>query len=540
MKTSHLILTGAVGLLAGVLAGRVDRRPDSAVPPSAARNLSALQDGPQLDPVLAFPSDDTRIVRLFSALQEPLVLKKRFELFEALGDLTAQDLPALVKHVEGFPDIPRNELLPTLVDRWFELDFEAAQSWMLAHPKESMSIMAWATANPEEALRHALAMQGERRATSLLQAAMSQLAGEDPAAQAARLRTLPSGKLRAEAFEDILAAWAKKDPVAAYASLAEIPPGIARDVARDDVLHKWAERDPAGALAEVNVLLPTLKAGVLGNKLITDLADLIGKKNPHLVLEWLGTLPVEFRTAPAIAAARGWAAKEPAAALDWCVENGVDVARGHRFGFGGWHAGVLGEALAAQPAATIEWLESLPAGPDRDRLLENALVDSLWRVPKEQLFGEGTAFAMRLFEQLAEDSQARTATALGRKRAEQGDLIDLTAWAQNFPPGSARANAVAGAMGAAYVRDASRVEPLLASMASPPDRDAALRGLAEAMSNAAPVDAAVRALAITDPATRRETLGSIVTGWVERDPETARTWLRDSATIPEAWKQAWR
>jgi hypothetical protein len=160
-------------------------------------------------------------------------LKKQFERFEALRDLTATDLPALVKHVESFAYIPRNELLPTLVDRWFELDFEAAQSWMLAHPKEFRPIKAWATANPEAALREALAIQGDWRASDLLRAAISQLAGEDPAAQAARLRTLPKGKLRDDVFQSVLAEWAKKDPAAAYAALAEILPGQAHDAARD-------------------------------------------------------------------------------------------------------------------------------------------------------------------------------------------------------------------------------------------------------------------------------------------------------------------
>jgi hypothetical protein len=383
-------------------------------------------------------------------------------------------------------------------------------------------------------------MQGDWRATSLLQAAISQLAGEDPAAQVTRLKSLPAGELRDGVFQSVLAAWAKKDPAAAYASVAEIPPGQAHDAARYGVLREWAERDPTGALAQINALLPTLQAGVLGNQLITGVAERVGQKDPRLALEWLSTLPVEFRDAPAIAAARVWAAKEPAAALDWCVENGVEVARGKRDNFNAWGAGVLGEALAAQPAATIEWLEARPAGPDRERLLERALEDSLWLAPKEQLFSKGTAFATRLFEQLSPEAQARTAAGLGRKRGEQGDLADLGAWAQNFAPGPARADALAGAVSAAYARGASGVEALFANTASAADRDAALRGLTEAMRHTAPASAADRALTITDPDMRRQALESVMTIWLKRDPETARTWLRDTATIPETWKQAWR
>ena len=542
MKAVALMVTGAVGLAVGALFGTADRRTTLAAPTNAVTKVHEGKAGTDgvLGGQLAFASDDERIVRVFSALQEPLALKKRFELFEALRGLTAHDFSALVKRAESFPFIRRNELVPPLLDRWFELDFDAAQSWMRVHPTEFMAIEAWAKANPEKALREAFAMQDDWRATSLLYQAIRQLAGDDHAAQAARLKTLASSKLRDDVFQSVLADWAKTDPAAAYAALAEIPPGRTHDGARDGVLRNWAERDPAGALAQVNALLPMLKAGVLGNELVTDLAERVGKKDPRLVLEWLSELPVEFRAAPAIGAARVWAAKDPAAALDWCLANGVDVARGRRMGFNSWQAGVLGEALAAHPDLAVAWLEGLRAGPDRDRLLERALQDSLWRVPKEQLFDEDNAFAMRLFNELAAESQVRAATALGEKRAQQGDLTDLHDWAENFTVDAARANAIAGAMAATYERDASRVEPLLASSTSPADRDAALRGLAGAMSNSAPAEAAARALAINDPALRRETLGTIVSAWKTRDPDAAVAWLRDSAGIPEAWKQSWQ
>ena len=76
-----------------------------------------------------------------------------------------------------------------------------------------------------------------------------------------------------------------------------------------------------------SAILPTLEAGVFGNEVVTATASAAAQKDPRLVLDWLGTIPVAFRIAPAIAAARKWATQEPSAALDWCIENGVDVAR---------------------------------------------------------------------------------------------------------------------------------------------------------------------------------------------------------------------
>ena len=60
------------------------------------------------------------------------------------------------------------------------------------------------------------------------------------------------------------------------------------------------------------------------------------------------------------------------------------------------------------------------------------------------------------------------------------------------------------------------------------------------MSDAAPAEATTRALAISDPGLRHETLGPIVTAWQKRDPELASAWLRETGAIPEAWKQAWQ
>lgn len=59
-----------------------------------------------------------------------------------------------------------------------------------------------------------------------------------------------------------------------------------------------------------------------------------------------------------------------------------------------------------------------------------------------------------------------------------------------------------------------RVEALLAGTRPGADRDAALRGLAEAMSHAAPADAASRALGIGDSSARRDTLEAVIVPWL--------------------------
>ena len=214
------------------------------------------------------------------------------------------------------------------------------------------------------------------------------------------------------------------------------------------------------------------------------------------------------------------------------------VARGKLLDFGFWQAGVLAAALAKDAAATLAWIEAQPAGSERERLLERALDEGKWWQTKGQSPSADAEMAIRLLRELPEDAQIRGANRLGRKRAEHGDLGDLNAWSQNSFAGPVRAEAIASAVGVAFKIDASRVDALLAGVAGA-DRDAALRGLATAMSDTTPANAATRALGIADASLRRETVDSVMTTWLKRDPEASRAWLQGAPNIPSAWKQAW-
>ncbi|MEO8351085.1 MAG: hypothetical protein ABI680_05100, partial [Chthoniobacteraceae bacterium] len=98
MKAGPLILTCAAGLVAGVFLGIARHDADIArTPLSVAPPTLGIETGRTRPDELSPPADsDARIVRVFSALHEPQVLKSRHEFFHALADLTAQDLPSLI------------------------------------------------------------------------------------------------------------------------------------------------------------------------------------------------------------------------------------------------------------------------------------------------------------------------------------------------------------------------------------------------------------------------------------------------------------
>jgi hypothetical protein len=366
--------------------------------------------------------------------------------------------------------------------------------------------------------------------------ALLQLAGDDNRARIAKLKTFPDNELRSLALQVTLSNWAKTEPAAAYASLGELAPGARHDDAQIVIFLNWAQSDPGAALHAIDAILPTLEAGVLGNSMISVVAERAVRKNPRQALDWISGLPVEFKMIPAMISARTVAQTEPIAALDWCLENRIDIAREPWVTLSRSSICVLAEALSANPAAVAGWLENLPAGGNRDSLMERGLQNSLWAVSADQRF-EKEAVCMRLFRQLSEEAQLHSAGDLGKKRGEQG-LGDLNEWAQTFSSGQVRANAVAGAMMGVY-KQGAQVDALLGGVSAGPDRDAALRGLATAMGAVEPANAAIRALAIGDNELRHETLSAVMGEWLKRDPEASRVWLSKDALIPATWKAGW-
>ncbi|MHA3774455.1 hypothetical protein ACXR0O_23255 [Verrucomicrobiota bacterium sgz303538] len=544
MKLLPLILSSVLGLTVGI-AGKLYTLGSSGLAASptvalAEARLGVRGDASRTNEEQGFrpASADTPMSRLVSALQQPVRLRQRVALSAALSDVRAEDLTALVKQTGSLPKEMASALLPVLVKRWFELAPDAAQAWALASSMESSTIQAWAQANPESAIRAASASE-QWWSSLLLTAALDALYGKDVAAMLARARTLPAGYLQQDTLDMVMRKWAEQDPVAAFAGLDGLPLGQMAESVRRTVLNEWTKRDPAGALAKLKEILPTIKAGVLGNRLVTETAEIVAIKDPLLALNWLRGLPNEFSSVPTIGVARRWAEKEPLAALKWCIANDVDVARMKPLNSVTWQNSVLAEAIERAPAETIAWVEAFPPGAERERILECAFQKALWGTSKEQLFGTESGLAWRLFNQMPAEAQAACAGTFGQVRAEQGDLKDLNLWANNFGPGLARSNAIAGAVSAIYRRDASRVEPLLATVTASADRDAALRGLASSMGYSAPADAAARALEIRDTTVRQETLEEIVLAWIRRDPESSREWLREATSVPAELKQAW-
>ena len=540
MKTPLLILTSLAALTLGFALG-FSTSPD-AVGLSPQRGSEAGAASPQQAQASgesgALPanlSNNERVVRVFSALQERVELRKKHALFEALQGLTSADMAALVRHVESLSKSASAELLPALIERWFELDPASATEWITAAKPNYQLAVVWAKSDPEGAIRFALASPDWMFADTLIQHAFIKLYATDPAGRFARSQALPAGKLRDEAIYTALSGWAANDPAAAFAAFESHSFEKGRSEVLQILLQSAVSKDPAWTLAKLSELLPTLKTGVLGNDLVRNIANRVAQKDPKQALDWLGGLPGEFRDAVIVPVGKQWAQKEPLAALEWCMANGVDITRAEWNGTDTWQPAMLGVFMEKASAATFATLAALPAGQQRDSLLEAAFMESLWHTPGKDLYADGDAMAWSFYKQLPEDAQTAKAYLFGQKRAVFGDIADVSDWAQGFAPGTARSNAIAGAMFSTQQKSPEKAEAQLAKLTTPADRDAALRGIAPAQPAPAGAD---RALTIADPTIRRDTLEKILPKWLKADASASRAWLQ-RANIPEEWRQDW-
>jgi len=537
MTTYRYLLPALIGMLAGISAAVVtepQRQIHSGPEPVMALPGAVSMTGADAEAVrIAFPGDDGRIARLFSALQQPAWLLRYYEVVEALNEIKPHEISAFVRHLESSRGEAKDELFTTLVERWFELDPAAARDWALTSSMEWSTVTAWGRADPAGAFDAAI-QSDQSWAPSLLSAAMRADDEKDMRPHLQKVRSLPPGPPRDRLLAPLIVAFVQKDPAAAYAAVEELSTPSARDQARYDVLRQWAREDPAGVLPVLEQMLLTRELGAMGHAYVTEVAQHAGRVNPGLVLRWLENLPSAARVPAGIAVAGDWATKEPIPAVEWCMANGIEITRPRYLGSRGegWQPPVLELAMRTAPQETLALLNTLPQGADRDRLLECAFVASLKEVKGDHLAGPGWS----LYRQLPEEAQIENARVLGIVRARQGEPHEFSDWLQNFPAGAARSNAVTGALADAALRDSVYGKTLLGSLTTPADRDAGLRGM---IPFTPPAAAAPLALEISDPQMRKDALEGVVTAWLKKEPAAARDWIDGATAVPTSWKQEW-
>jgi hypothetical protein len=288
-------------------------------------------------------------------------------------------------------------------------------------------------------------------------------------------------------------------------------------------------------------LLPELKAGLIGNTTLNRVVGLAAQKDPQAAMTFVDQLPENLKRSASMSAAYEWAKSDATAALEWCHSAGVDVGRSLRLNEDGATDGsVLTAGMLKQPYETLAWVTALPAGPERDRLLEMSLRDGLEYGGKELLARDDGAFLMGLYQKLPPEAQERSAWRIGSSMAVANQVSDLSIIANMFESGAAQTGAISGVFESLSFHNKPKAESLLATLNSGPNLDAALIGMVSALARQSSLpSAAEKAMMISDPLAQRRALDTVVTDWLQRDPAAGRKWLDQASELPAEWIRKW-
>ncbi len=480
------------------------------------------------------PDIPERLGSILTAIQDlhgGQVLRGRAELYEAISSLTTDQLIAMLDRSEGMPPRFKTWLGTVILDRLFQLDPAKADTWLKAHFNDHQYWWAWAEHAPESALREFLEKNAAQGFPGFFTHALECMNGKTPEEKIAFLEKMPPGVNRNACLCDIITTWAGSDPYAALDALSALPKGRARSDLENDVLRKCIAKDAGLAMRRAELLFQSTNDTMA----IMTVADGVASRDPQAAFDWITTLPDELRPNAQQVAIRHWAKTDPISALDWCIDNGVDVTSRVRYVEGS----ILKSAIMEQPAQTIDWINSLEEGPDRDQLAERALQERLDRIAPAKLLSDSSDAIFSLYAELPESAKPRAANAIGQKMGWRYNFEDFNRWASQLTSNPERQAAIIGLTAVLGIQSGGEEKFLkdLDSFSSTQDRDAALIGFSQGERGP---DALMYALQISDPIQRQDALDTAVDRWLQSQPDTCKAWIHDHASqLPAASMTDW-
>ena len=533
------LLVFAAGLAAGAWFS-IDRRAAdfSAGIGRRLAESAAATPAPARSDAHAFSSDEEMLTAIMSALVEEEPLLRAHRLHELLGGLGSAELGQLFRHaVQMESRERRGELLGALLARWAEADPAAAAAAVQPHRDRCRAAgqygwrnldgeicRAWAQAMPEAVLAEAAHAPDSAWASENAWAAIQTLGEGDPARQLAVLAGQPASRLQTTLAAWVIRVLSEKDPAAAEAALALLTDPRQRANMQVEILAKLTAHDPAAGLARLAALAPGLAPGAASTRLVGAILGAVAARDAAAALRAIDGLPEELRPQARSSVLVGWAGEHPLAALEWTKASGLepsDVNALAYFGVNdfGWNS-LVGTALERDRAGTLAWMRAQPGSPQRDAMLGAALQR-----------GSSAPLAQRLevFAALSPEGQARsTEWVILGLRAEGDDRA--AAWIKGLPSCAARAAAVWQLAYYESYTAPDQLDTLAEAWPAGPDRDAALRGVAQKVSQIDSNRALDYVRRIGDPTAREAAFYRTANIWLGRDATAARAWL---AATPE-------
>ena len=433
------------------------------------------------------------------------------EMGTTLGELDSAQIATLLDRLNKEGSRQMQDRCAWLFSWWSKRDPKAAAAWF--RPQLDAAAQ---DGPPNSAMMTARALK------------IAAWAKTDPLAALEYARQHLHQGIAVELLRDAMDGWADENAEQHLAVLLAFPEGKARTMGLKIFLWNWSKRDAAAAVAQYRAL------GLADSPLLSRLLKSAAESNPVHALDLLAQFDAAqiARSAPALV--EQWARNDPAAALGWALAHGVgvnghfeDTGRVEHNSFrreswsGGQYSNPFNKALEKQPAATLAWVRSLPAGAERDRFLELAATS-----------GKDFEQTLGLFSELPAEAAPRVANRLGAFFQSEPERVQK--WAASLPAGPAREEAWQG-IGAVTKEEL----PLPAGA----DRDAMLSGMIRTFQNEKTTEQALAlAVKIGDAQLRRDVIDEAMDDAVNLHPDKAEAALAllEKVSIPDEWKQRWR
>jgi hypothetical protein len=533
MSDRHRTLLSVLSVAFGIALGYVSTSGSGNSGSNPKVNIVTNKDGDPGDTAIgeSTKSDEDEFTHLLSALRDSGTLKGRADLYRALAHLRTADVAKLMDRAQKLPVKLRNELSAGLFEHWLEIDRPMAEAWIREELRSSGCYEAWARSSPQEALDHLFKSSWSNSFWSAAAISIDRLAGKDPHARVDLVARYPQSFAVNHHLGNEFSGWARSDPESALSWAAKRPDEKLRKSLEMDAITALAKVDPKAALSRIQKMIPELDITMVGNGYVSEFTRELAEKDQAIAREFVESLPTELQLYPMVAVGSAWAKTDPVAALDWALAKGIDPTQTYRTGLGSSAASILLAAMSAQTQQTVDWLLALPEGNERDTWLQNALLQD--RVKKD------AELTRSIFDHLSADRQSRLAHGFGREIAEAGQFPDLQTWASWIPDESVRARAIGGALAGTFNNAPRRVEAMLAELPVGPIRDQTLAALTQTQTYSAPSAAAARALDIRDQTVRYDALDRLMNVWMNRDRQTAETWLNSQPDLPQEWINEW-
>ena len=289
---------------------------------NAAQN--ALKSMVQADPAAAAAA--------LTQISDPSVVNPAIA--QLATNWAAQDVHAALAWAQSLPAdnaAVRNSAISNVLKSWTITDPSGAATYIQqnlttdpAFGKLATEVVNnWGNFDPQSALTWAQSLPPGSTQTSVVTAAITQLAKVDP--QAAWNDALQlSGSSQDKALSQVISSWATQQPDQAAAAVQNLPEGKNLDSATAAVAKNWLIQDPGAASQWIS----TLPQGSARDSAVNQIISTVGKNDPASAFNWAATISNETtRNTQVVKLAGQWSGINATAAAA-AAQNAMDNLTG--------------------------------------------------------------------------------------------------------------------------------------------------------------------------------------------------------------------